>query len=104
MSYLHKDKRTYEERVKEYLEWPIDVLARKLVDLEIQEELRRPIMDSDFEPCEPFTAKAVTCKTWADCTNPFHDCLNCPLRFTTGASFSCTGGYVHETKSNDVNF
>lgn len=27
----------------------------------------------------------IKCKSWADCTNPHFDCVNCPLRYNTNA-------------------
>lgn len=28
------------------------------------------------------------CRTWEDCTNPFKDCVNCPLMFSGGGTIS----------------
>lgn len=25
----------------------------------------------------------IGCRTWSDCSNPFKDCVNCPLRYAT---------------------
>lgn len=97
-------KKTYEQRVEEYLKWSKESLARALANRDIEEELRRGPQDSDFEPCKPYTAEEPKCKTFIDCTNPYRDCINCPLRFTTGGGGFTLGGYVHTTKSNEVNY
>lgn len=28
----------------------------------------------------PIYQSLIKCKTWADCSNPHYDCINCPLR------------------------
>ena len=30
--------------------------------------------------------KAIECKSWDDCKNPYKDCLNCPLRFKNNSN------------------
>ena len=44
------------------------------------------------------------CRTWEDCTNPFKDCLNCPLMFSGGGTISTTNSieshYAGDTQNS----
>ena len=33
----------------------------------------------------PTYQSVINCKTWADCTNPHFDCVNCPLRYSASS-------------------
>ena len=44
------------------------------------------------QPLEPYvwTRHSAGCKTWEDCSNPFKDCIGCPLMFSGGGTISST--------------
>ena len=47
------------------------------------EEAERPLVTAP-------TPRMNICRTWEDCNNPFHDCVNCPLMFRGGNQYTTT--------------
>lgn len=103
----------FEERVERYKKWSVEELAKELAMRDIQEEISRPIQDSDFYGLpNAICAKPPKCKSWDDCDNPFRDCINCPLRFITGGGITSPSYFqavapkitdpVYESKSTDL--
>ena len=69
---------------------------KELIEMLIQNHkviellLKTDKKQEDYKHLEviPTYQSLIKCKTWADCTNPHFDCVNCPLR--------------HSASSNDV--
>lgn len=51
--------------------------------------------------------KYYDCSDWAHCSNPFHDCINCPLMFNHGNGTNWTytissAGNIPDEKQKDI--
>lgn len=76
--------RDYKEIFEELMQKPKEELAALLTVNEMlkEEEKKWKTLTPNIIECQPFTGMA--CRTWDDCTNPYMDCVNCPLRNRPG--------------------
>lgn len=69
----------------------IEYTTKDFKDSEIAETVDKKIVIGEMPLIDyPGTIRTFpkNCKDWTDCTNPFKDCLNCPLR---GVVYTSTG-------------
>ena len=65
-------------KVEDYMKLPKETLA---------EELARRDLISSPSPLVPLTVNQLNCfEDFSKCTNPHHDCINCPHRYSTGGT------------------
>ena len=66
----------------DYMRLPKERLAELLVEME------QRICPSTPIPSNPIPTMPATPSGWmcdgTHCTNPHHDCINCPIKFTSG--------------------
>lgn len=81
INFYQKIQTSFEEKVKMYMKLTKKQLAEMMAILDqIEEESVQ--LPSDCSKTYKY------CRTWTDCTNVHKDCINCPLRYNTGDTFS----------------
>lgn len=69
-------QQSIEDKISMYMKLPKKKLAEMLAN--------RDLLDSQ-RPIQMYPIQQRTfCRSWNDCTNPFHDCINCPVRNSGG--------------------
>lgn len=100
-------KKNFYEIYDKYMSMTKEELAQLLTAkemLEIEHNIDYEIISSPSTgepfrfPNEPSTI--CRCKTWQDCTNPFRDCVNCPLSFGTGEYYTTSTTYTTNSNKN----
>ena len=77
---------------EDYMRLPKERLAELLVEME--EKFLQPITIPNM-PAIPTTPHGWICDV-THCTNPFHDCINCPIKTTGGiTSTNSTSHEIH---------
>lgn len=70
---------------EDYMRLPKERLAELLAERDAQQPIQIPTM--------PQTPIGVWGCDGTHCINPFHDCINCPTRFSTGGTISRPNSY-----------
>lgn len=71
-------KLSFDERVKLYMKWRKEELARMLAQRDEYEKTVQPVTSPTV--LQP-NIEAKRCADWKDCINPYYDCINCPIRY-----------------------
>ncbi len=82
-NFLSVVQMTHDEKVKMYKRLKKSELIEMLIEANnvIDMLTKKPTVVP--EPYVLPKDSARGCKSWNDCSNPFRDCVNCPLRYTT---------------------
>ena len=86
-NYCRVVEMTHEDKVKMYNKLTkselIEMLieANRVIDLVTNGPKVVPMKLNETVVPPPPVPSVSRCKTWADCMNPFMDCINCPLIF-----------------------
>lgn len=83
INFYQKIQTSFEEKVKMYMKLTKKQLA-EMMAMRDQIEEESVQLPSDCSKTHKY------CRTWTDCTNIYKDCINCPLKFNTGDTFSIT--------------
>lgn len=82
----------YEEIFENYMQKTKEELAALLtVDALIRKRAKELKPITFPETVKP--AKGGICKDWSDCTNPYADCIDCPLRMPGGYTINTNGTF-----------
>jgi hypothetical protein len=87
----------------------IEYTTKDFEDSEIAKTEFRKIVVDDKPPLIDYPSIRTfpkNCKDWTDCTNPFKDCLNCPLRgviYTSTGTDTINGGIPLQEEKNEKN-
>lgn len=78
---------THDEKVKMYKKVKKDELIEMLIEANnVIDSLRTAlkVMPFKLNESEQIMPPPVShCRSWKDCTNPYKDCFNCPLRYNS---------------------
>ena len=91
----HSEQRDFNLLVEKYMLLDKKTLAELLALKELQGQQSIPYQPYAPQyptyPTYPFITndRSGICKDLSDCTNPFHDCINCPLRYTATYTVNC---------------
>lgn len=94
------DQRDFNSLVEKYMLLDKKTLAELLALKEFQEQAHPQYPTYPAYPTYPYVPQQVPWVTYCEkCTNPFHDCINCPHHSATGFPIEVTTNVKYTTNT-----